>query len=82
MNKAIEFPTREQGALMVARSDEFIVIAHKVGDMLNGLPLTPDQHNDLVAAVIDQVNVAERDAYMQGFDIGVKLMMAQEGTDE
>lgn len=74
MDNTVNFPMPDD-VVTIERSEEFIIIAHKIGDMLKALPLTNTQHNDLVAAITDQVQAGESAAFKQGFDIGMKIMM-------
>lgn len=56
------------------RSDEFEVAARRLGRFINALDLNADAHNELVDLTCKQVNVAERDAFVFGFNAAAKLM--------
>lgn len=56
------------------RSDAFEVAARRLGRFINALDLNADAHNELVDLTCKQVNIAERDAFMFGFDMASKLM--------
>jgi len=52
---------------------EFMETANALGDYLATLPLSNEQHNQLVELIVKQVNAGEVNAYRQGFGLGVKL---------
>lgn len=56
------------------RSDEFELIAKRLGKLIDALDLDVDTNNELVNLICKQVNVAERDAFVFGFDMASKLM--------
>lgn len=56
------------------RSDAFEVAARRIGRFINALNLNADAHNELVDLMCKQVNVAECDAFMFGYDMASKLM--------
>lgn len=56
------------------RSDEFELVARRLGKLIDALDLDVDTNNELVNLICKQVNVAERDAFVFGFDMASKLM--------
>ena len=56
------------------RSDDFDAAARQLGRFINALDLGPSAHNELLDLICKQVNVAERDAFMFGFDTAASLM--------
>ena len=56
------------------RSDEFELVARRLGRLIDALDLDVDTHNELVNLMCKQVNVAERDAFMFGFNMATSLM--------
>lgn len=56
------------------RSDEFNEVAQELSGFIEGLDLDLVQHSKLIARVLAQINVAERDAFMCGFSVASKLM--------
>lgn len=56
------------------RSDAFELAARRLGRFINAMDLDADVHDELVELMCKQVNVAERDAFMFGFDLATKLM--------
>lgn len=56
------------------RSDAFELAARRLGRFINAMDLDADVHNEMVELMCKQVNVAERDAFMFGFDMATKLM--------
>lgn len=51
-------------------SEEFKTAALALSDFMNTLNLPADQHNQLVALTVAQVDAAEHSAYLQGFGLG------------
>lgn len=56
------------------RSAEFNDAARELSDFIQGLDLDLVSHCKLTALVLTQINVAERDAFMFGFNVAAKLM--------
>ena len=56
------------------RSAEFNDAARELSDFIQGLDLDLVSHCKLTALVLTQINVAERDAFMFGFNVATKLM--------
>lgn len=56
------------------RSDEFYDKVQELSDFIQGLDLDIISHCKLTAIVLTQIDVAERDAFMFGFDMASKLM--------
>lgn len=74
----------EQESIRIDRTPEFNAVARKLSDFIKSLPLSTDQNDRLVWLMIDQVEQAERDAFKQGFLMGVKVMkeLGQDGADQ
>ena len=47
------------------RSDEFELVARRLGKLIDALDLDVDTNNELVNLICKQVNVAERDALLR-----------------
>lgn len=56
------------------RSAEFNDAARELSDFIQSLDLDLTSHCKLTALVLTQINVAERDAFMFGFNVAAKLM--------
>ena len=56
------------------RSAEFNDAAQELSDFIQSIDLDLISHCKLTALVLTQINVAERDAFMFGFDMASKLM--------
>lgn len=69
----------EQDAIIqIERTDEFAATAQRLSDYIRNLPLTVEENNQLVALMVEQVQIAERTAFYQGFELGV----ATNGNEE
>ncbi len=55
------------------RTPEFMASTQAVSDYLQTLPLTVEQHNQLVGLMTDNVVQAEKGAFGYGFAFGMKL---------
>ena len=56
------------------RNDAFDAAARRLGRFINALDLGHAAHNELIDLICKQVSVAERDAFMFGFDMAASLM--------
>ena len=59
-------------AIEIERSEEFKANAKRLSDMITLLPIDHELNNRLVYGLFSQIQMAERDAFLQGFDLGVK----------
>ena len=64
------------------RSDAFDAAARELGGFIDELDLNADARNELVALACEQVSVAERDAFLFGFDMAIKLMHDHHNGEE
>ena len=60
-------------AVSINRTEDFQKIAQQLSEFVAGLPLDQPTNDRLVALMVEQLNIAEKDAYLQGVDIGVKV---------
>lgn len=56
------------------RSAEFNDAAQELSDFIQSIDLDLISHCKLTALVLTQINVAERDAFMFGFNVAAKLV--------
>lgn len=61
-------------AVKINRSEEFKKMADILSQYIIDLKLPSDKNDELIALMVRQVNIAEQDSFLQGFDMGVKLM--------
>lgn len=66
--------------LEIIQSKEYLEKVKRVSDFINGLPLSHADNDKLISLMLDQNNQARQDAFLQGFDLGVKLM--KDNTEE
>ena len=59
-------------AIQIERTAQMIAAAHKLSDYIKDLPLTAEQNDTLVSSMIEQVQEAERGAFVQGFKLGME----------
>lgn len=81
MGEVINFPSLDDVAIKVNRTEEFFQIARELSDYIKKLPLTPDQHNKLVELMIKQVQAAEQGAFNKGFLMGYKFSQDTTAND-
>jgi len=70
-DKIIDFPDYESAAIEIRNTEEFMQKAYAVDDYLNTLPCTQEQFDRLTVLLVEHLNQAKRDAFMQGFEMGV-----------
>lgn len=61
----------ENAAIRMERTADFFQVAQQLSDYIKGLPLDPPTNDRLVALMVDQVQQAERGAFLQGFRMGM-----------
>lgn len=61
-------------AVKINRSEEFNKMADILSQYIIGLNLPTDKNDELISLIIRQINIAEHDSFLQGFDKGVKFM--------
>lgn len=64
--------------VQIKRTEEFTKIAKELGDYINKLDLRNDHHNEIVDLIIKQVKQGEKDAFLQGIDLGIGIAMHRE----
>lgn len=50
---------------------EFVSTAKKVSDIINGLPLSREQNDRLIAALVAHVEAAEKSGFRFGLELGL-----------
>lgn len=73
MADIINFPNIEDMAIEIQRNEEFVTAANKLSEYIALLSLTHEQNDELIKLMIEQVQVAERGAFLQGFQMGFDL---------
>lgn len=64
----------DEEGLEIIQSEEYLEKVKRVSDFINGLPLSNADNDKLISLMLDQNNQARTDAFLQGFDLGVKVM--------
>lgn len=67
-----EFEKRS-GQVVIEHGEETLKIAKKLSDLVAGLPLSRADNDKLVHMMKDQLTVAEREQFLKGFDLGLKM---------
>jgi len=80
----MDFPDiPEDTATSIDRSTpEFMEAALAVSDYLNDLPLSNVQHNKLIELMCNQVDATEKGAFLQAFDLGIKVALSKKVQNE
>ena len=72
----------------INRTPEFFQAAQTLSDFIKDLPIDQPTNDQLVALMVEQVKVAEHDALLQGFEMGVlfalkkqRVQMNSSGTE-
>ena len=58
----------------IKHTEEFLSAAKELSGFIGGLPLTVEQNDKLVYSVLEQVVLAERAAFKQGFACAVEVL--------
>ena len=58
--------------IIIERTKEFTESAKSLSDFISALPLSVEQNDKLVHGMVEQVKVAERAAFKQGFVTGIE----------
>lgn len=62
----------ENAAIRINRTEDFQQMAQQLSEFVAALHLDQPTNDRLVALIIEQVRQAEKDSFMQGFDMGLK----------
>ncbi|SFM11591.1 hypothetical protein [Pelosinus propionicus] len=80
MGKTINFPStniaEEEATIETQRSEKFHASTRIISDFICNLSLSVDDNNHLIALLVEQLQEAERTAFLQGFDMGCKTTKA------
>ena len=64
---------RKDMSFKVKRTEAVNTAAGILSEFIKGLPLSQPDNDKLISLIVDQVNMAEHDAYLQGFDFALKI---------
>ena len=67
-----EFEKRS-GQVVITHGEETLKIAKKLNDLIARLPICLADNNRLVYLMKDQLMAAEREQFLAGFDLGLKM---------
>lgn len=74
MARLIKFVhTDSMEGIEIIRDKETLESIERVSELINGLSLSSDVHNDLVNTMVEMCQLMERNAYKQGLELGLKL---------
>lgn len=87
MSKVFEFGSTHDielkgTALVVERTADFFQIARQLSDFLAGLPLDRPANDRLVELMVEQVQQAEKGAFLQGFRMGMEFTGWEQGKSK
>lgn len=63
-------------AVEIQRTSEFEAAAQKLSEVIRTLPLSHVDNDRLIAAILEQIDAAERGSFLQAFDMGLKTGQA------
>ena len=72
--KVVPFFNPDNAAIQIKRSQEFKDEAQKLSDFVKDLPLSSAENEKLVALMVNQVLVAEKNAFMQGASMALDIV--------
>lgn len=64
--------------ICINRSPEFFQATQMLSDFIKDLPIDQPTNDQLVALMVEQVKVAEHDALLQGFEMGVLFALKKQ----
>ena len=67
-----EFEKRS-GHAVIEHGEETLKVAKELSDLVAGLPLSHTDNDKLVHLMKDQLITAEREQFLAGFDLGLKM---------
>ena len=74
MGKIVDSPVPgDLGIVIERRNPELLEDIQAVSDYLKELPLSNVQHNHLVELLVAQTNAMEKNGFLEGFQLGVRL---------
>ena len=73
MENVVNFNKGNKPDIEIENTDAFLTMALKLSNFIKDLSLTTTKNNELVWLVIDQVTQAKKDAFSQGYQLGLKL---------
>ena len=73
MGNVVNFNKGNKPDIEIENTDAFLTMALKLSNFIKDLPLTTTKNNELVRLVLDQVTQAKKDAFSQGYQLGLKL---------
>ena len=78
MGEVISFDTvkKQADAIEIKKSPEYMEAVYAVSEFIAKLPLDNADNDRLVEALCEFATFARHDAYLQGLNMGVKLMQA------
>lgn len=59
--------------IQIERSEAFLQSAQRLSKFIQDLPLSQPDNDQLIALIIQQIQDGERQAFMQGFRMGVEF---------
>lgn len=79
-----EIPREDGGynlTCILDRTPEFKQKAQEISDFIERLPLTKAENDRLVFLLVEQVQIAEHDAFFQGAEAMTAILAAEPGED-
>lgn len=60
----------EEMYIEITKSEEFLEHSKKVSEFIKKLPLSTEENDNLLKLLIENLDIAKKDAFNQGFDVG------------
>lgn len=60
----------EEVYIEIPKSKEFLEHALKLSEFIKELPLSAEENDNLIELLIENLDIAKKDAFNQGFDVG------------
>lgn len=62
-----------EAAVEIQRTEEFDADAQELSEVIRSLPLLHGDNDRLIFSILKQIGSAERGAFLQGFELGIKI---------
>lgn len=75
MGKVIDFPLIDMVRvyIKIKHTEDFLELAKNLREFIKGLPISNEDNDKLIKLILVQIQQAEKDSFLQGFEMGLEL---------
>ena len=80
MGKVIDFPLKDMVRVYITikHTEDFLELAKDLRELVKGLPISNDDNEKLIKLMLEQIQQAEKDSFLQGFEMGLEFAKYQQ----